>query len=735
MDLTILGEYGLKTALRVALNIKKLYTSEVDNGIISAFELALNDWSKHPPTASDKVRLSKALEEYIQSSMSYEALDPDTRAFIDYFKKRLSEQPAAHNYLMTLRSDMQAISEEQNLLEHYKTQELVRGLIAQMKGFNMDPEDIQVLLEELPLKRGLECTKLALEEMLEKRRIPSEEVKQLFLEFVRFHLEEIAKRGEEAKQLRVAGDSYLAENLEEINRVLTGESEQSLTAVHKKCQEQAKQNEIRLLEELIEAALIKFSFGEVRDFYERLIELAPTPEHHFNYARLLHSLNDFEKARRYYEKALHELRMLVEQNPEVYKVDLAMLLNNLGVLFGNTNELKQAQTCYEEALHIRRELARKNPEAYKPNVAATLDNMGALYNTTNELKQAQTCYEEALHIRRELARKNPEAYKPNVAVTLNNLGVLHRDTNEFKQAQICYEEALQICEELAEQNPEIYKPNVAATLNNLGALLRDINEFKQAQTCHEKVLQIYRELAKQNPEAYKPNIAIALNNLGALLRDINEFKQAQTCYEEALQIYQELLEKTSQAYLPYVAMTLNNLGNLLFDTNELHHAQAYYKEALQVCRELSEHNPEAYMPDVAMSLNNLGVLLQITDELQQACVYHEEALEIRRELSEHNQEAYKQDLATTQQNLALLYLQQGKEEDAEKAYQEAHDIYQELAGKHPRAYEIDYAKILVMGFDLLGKPKEYLEEAKEILGKHPKHPQAQELLSTIEELA
>ena len=141
------------------------------------------------------------------------------------------------------------------------------------------------------------------------------------------------------------------------------------------------------------------------------------------------------------------------------------------------------------------------------------------------------------------------------------------------------------------------------------------------------------------------------------------------------------------------------------------------------------------MPDVAMSLNNLGVLLQITDELQQACVYHEEALEIRRELSEHNQEAYKQDLATTQQNLALLYLQQGKEEDAEKAYQEAHDIYQELAGKHPRAYEIDYAKILVMGFDLLGKPKEYLEEAKEILGKHPKHPQAQELLSTIEELA
>lgn len=107
MDLTILGEYGLKTALNVGLRLKKLYTSEVDDGIIAAFEFALNDWSKHTPTTSDKVRLSKALEGYVQNTTSYEALDADTRAFIDYFKKRLSEQPAAHRYLMMLRADMQ----------------------------------------------------------------------------------------------------------------------------------------------------------------------------------------------------------------------------------------------------------------------------------------------------------------------------------------------------------------------------------------------------------------------------------------------------------------------------------------------------------------------------------------------------------------------------------------------------------------------------------------------------
>ena len=151
-----------------------------------------------------------------------------------------------------------------------------------------------------------------------------------------------------------------------------------------------------------------------------------------------------------------------------------------------------------------------------------------------------------------------------------------------------------------------------------------------------------------------------------------------------------------------------------------------------------EKNPEAYKSDVAISLNNLGNLLSITNDfkqLKQAQDYYEEALQIRRELMEKNPEAYEPDVAMTLQNLTILYLGLGKKEDAEKAYLEAHDIYQKLANRHPRAYEIDYARILVMGFDLLGKPIEDLEKAKAILGKYPEHPKARKLLSAIEKLA
>ena len=483
MDISTLGEDLLKVVLKeVILRLKKHYTSEVDNGLDEAFQLALADWSKHTPTTSDKVRLSNALEGYIQSSTSYEALDADTRAFIDCFKKRLSEKPAVHNYLMTLRADMQEKSEEQNLLEHYRTQASVLDLKSRMEELNMAPQYIRALLKELPLEQGIECTELALEEMLTNGRIHSEGAKRLVLEFVRFLFEHTDKISEETKLLREAGDSYLAETLEEIKRVLTGESEQSLTDVHKKYQEQVRQDEIRVLKELIEAAQIQFSFGEARNFYERLIELAPTIEHHFNYAGLLYSLNDFKIARKHYEKVLHTLQESAKQDPEVYKPDLARTLNNFGILLRGINELKQARSYYEVALQIYQELGKKNPEMYTSEAAMVLNNLGVLLRCTNEFQQAQDNLKEALQVYRKLDEKTPRAYKPEVAMALNNLALLYLDLEDEEEAENSYQEAHDIYQDLASHHPRAYEIDYAQLLvmgfNLLGRPKEYLDEAK-----------------------------------------------------------------------------------------------------------------------------------------------------------------------------------------------------------------------------------------------------------------
>ena len=586
MDFTII-EYALKPVRYICRQLKKHYTSAVNEGFEEAFQLALTDWSKHTPSSSDKLRLRKASKKYLQNPTSYESLDADTQAFIDCFKKRLSEQPAAHNSLMMDRLDEQAKIGEQNLREHGKTQESIQDLMSRMEGLNIAPQYIRALLKELPLEQGLEPTELALEGMLSNGRIHSEGAKCLVVEFVRFLFEHTGKITEEVKRLREAEDSYLADTLDEIKRVLTGESEQSLTTVYEEFKTREQQNEVRVLKELIEAAQIQFSFGEARSFYERLIELSPTIEHHFKYALLLQSLNDFEKARRHYEEVLQALQELAQQNPEAYLPEVAISLNNLGVLLSDTNDLKKAQDYYEEALQIRRELAKHNPEEYLPDVATSLNNLGVLLRYTNNLKQAQDYQEEALQIRRELTKQNPEVYLPDVAASLNNLGNLLRDTNDLKQAQDYYEEALQTHRELAQQNPEAYLPDVAASLNNLGSLLSDTNDLKQAQDYYEKALQILRELTQQNPEAYLPDVAASLNNLGVLLCDTNDLKQAQDHYEEALQIRREFAKQNPEAYLPDVAMTQQNLTIFYLRLEKKEDAEKAYQEAHDIYQELA----------------------------------------------------------------------------------------------------------------------------------------------------
>ena len=542
--LITLGDYGLKAAIEVGRKIKTLNTTEVDSGITEAYQCALSDWSQHAPTSSDELRLNAALDGYLKNATSYEVLDKDTKDFIDRFKKRLSEQPAAHNFLMMLRADEQAKSEEVNLQEHRKTQELLQGLVAQMEGLNITPQELRALLKELPLKQGRKHTESALEDMLIKGRIHSEREKGLIAEFVQFLFEHTDKITEEAMQLREAGDSFLAETLEEIKKVLTGESEQSLTAIYEKFKEQERQNEVKALEELIEAAQIALSFMEARDFYERLIELSPTIENHFDYARMLQSLNDFGKARSHYEEALQVLRELVEKDSETYKPDLAGTLNNLGNLLSDTNELKQARAYYEEARLIYQELAEMNPEAYRPYLANPLNNLGNLLYHTNELKQAKAYYEEARLIYKELAEMNPEAYRPDLANTLNNLGELLFKTNELKRAKAYYEEARLIWRESAEKNPEAYKPNLANTLNNLTILYLQLGKKEEAEWAYQEAYTIYQGLANLLSKAdeidYAKTLVTGVIMLGRPLENLGEAKAILSKYPEHLET-QELL--------------------------------------------------------------------------------------------------------------------------------------------------------------------------------------------------
>ena len=538
--ITTLGEYALKAAIKIGLNIHSFHRSEVDEQIRSAFEYAVNDWSKHGVGITTRINLKQALEAYAQNPTSFKPEDQEIRDFIACFEKRLAESKhqAAYNYLTQL----------ENREQHTQ-------IMATIKERGLDPRDIENYLKRLPIKEGQAKAEQAIEDLYQSREIelPLREILQII---VRNLFEHSAELLHEIEKLKKSGNTLLADTLESIRQVVIGKSDNSLTRIYEEYEEKRNEEFIKVLRELIEAAKTKFSFDEACNFYEKLIAIERSLKNLFGYADLLYSLNDFTKAKQYYEEILVTYRALAKKNPQAYNPDLAGTLNNLGLLLSNNNEIKQAKDCYQEALDIRRDLAKKNPQAYNLYLASTLNNLANLLSNNNEIKQAQIYYQEALDIRRDLAKKNPQAYNPDLAGTLNNLGLLLSNNNEIKQAKDCYQEALKIYRDLAKKNPQAYNPDLAMTLNNLGILLSNNNEIKQAKDCYQEALDIKRDLAKKNPQAYNPDLAVTLNNLGILYYQINNRKEAEQAYKEALAIRKILAENNPSAYEIVYAQTM-----------------------------------------------------------------------------------------------------------------------------------------------------------------------------------
>uniref|UniRef100_UPI0026E94A39 tetratricopeptide repeat protein n=1 Tax=Porphyromonas gulae TaxID=111105 RepID=UPI0026E94A39 len=454
------------------LKIQSYFKKEVDTQVESAFHYALNDFFKNEVGYATRIKLKKAVHAYMKNPTSFKPDDREIQDFIDCFKQRLAESKhqAAYNYLSRLEDREQ----------HAEIMEAIKA-----KG--LDPRDIEHYLKRLPIKEGQVKAEKAIEDLYHSREIehPLHETLQIIVRNLFEHSAELLHVIEELKK---SGNTLLADTLESIRQVVIGRSNNSLTQIYEEYEEKRNEETTKVLKELIEAAKTKFSFDEACNFYEKLIAIERSPENLFGYAGLLYSLNDFTKAKQYYEEVLDIYKELAKKNPEAYNLDLAMTLNNLANVLSNNNEIKQAKDCYQEALDIYRALAKKSPEAYNPDLAMTLNNLGLLLSNNNETKQAQVYYQEALDVYRALAKKNPQAYNPYLVMTLNNLANLLSNNNEIERAKDCYQEALDIYRELAKKNPQAYNPGLAMTLNNLGLLLRKNNEIKQVKDCYQEAL-------------------------------------------------------------------------------------------------------------------------------------------------------------------------------------------------------------------------------------------------------
>ena len=121
-------------------------------------------------------------------------------------------------------------------------------------------------------------------------------------------------------------------------------------------------------------------------------------------------------------------------------------------------EYAAAKQSHEQALAIR----RKSLPPDHPDIALSLNNLGMVQSELREYAAAKQSHEQALAIR----RKSLPPDHPDIAPSLNNLGLVQSELREYAAAKQSHEQALAIRRKSLPPD----HPHIAFSLRNLGLL-------------------------------------------------------------------------------------------------------------------------------------------------------------------------------------------------------------------------------------------------------------------------
>ncbi len=348
----------------------------------------------------------------------------------------------------------------------------------------------------------------------------------------------------------------------------------------------------------------------------------------------------------------------------------AMAATGLGSAYRGARDYEQAENSHVEALALRRTAASTTGilPAVQENLAVTLNNLGIVCRDRKAAKRAKAYFDEALEIRRKLAEKDPKKYSPSVAATLNNYANLLSDNNEVATAEKLYVEAYEIYQSYTGNKTLRILSEKSATINNLAALYVSKREYAKAQSYYEEAINITEELAEERPEIFEPNLMTMCTNVANLFSDLKEYRNAIPFLTKALYYCNKVLARTPDVYLTDLQLLHNDLAVAYLNLNDLEGAQEHLKEAEDLCEYLTKIYPDKYPLGFMALYENMGYFHAARKEFNTSIDYYKKALALRKDLIkiDKSQEAYFK--------LPMTYISLGNVYSANQDYKNAENM-------------------------------------------------------------
>jgi len=439
-------------------------------------------------------------------------------------------------------------------------------------------------------------------------------------------------------------------------------------------------------------AQIMKDYPKAIEAYENLAKASPgDADVQFALGSLYEETGAFEKAREHYAALLKADPQSVEalwkmggveiesDNPQgsldylnrglTLSVELgndekkALILQAIGIAYGEMNKPEEALRNYQESLAIQRRLGQKRGEAASLNAMAqvysilgkpdaalasfnenlkleqeigakkevgnTLIDLGNFYRDRGQNDQALKMYKESLEIQREAGDENYQA------LCLNDIGSTYLSKGQYDDALTYYQQALQLREKLKVPG------DIAETLHNLAETSVKLGQYDQALSQYLRALNLHRGAGD------KRAAAVDSYGLGTLYGHQGRYGAAVNSEAEAVKAFQELQERS-----PAMAEILSGYGGALAEAGRWEEAQKPLEEALSLARELKSQ------PVVAQTLDYQGDSAYYRGDFKSAQALYGQALEVASRTKDRAQ------VLASKMGLAKVAIEEGRAREA-----------------------------------------------------------------------
>ena len=220
------------------------------------------------------------------------------------------------------------------------------------------------------------------------------------------------------------------------------------------------------------------------------------------------------------EKLMQSALKTLNTNGNEHCDQNAMLLSHFGTLYQKTGRQKKAESSYKEAL--RR--AERCAPAY---VELILNNMGIFYGENGKLKQAAAVLERALAMREQLGLVN----EPVMAQTLTSLAAVYQVQQKLSLAEPLLLRAREFLQaSLEREHPDLSVTLLSFTLEELGLLYYRQGKLEEAEQQLRQAMNV--EPLHPTPDPRR-NARLSFV-LAQILTVKGEYELAKSLYQKAL---------------------------------------------------------------------------------------------------------------------------------------------------------------------------------------------------------